>query len=54
MKTPDLKTPKKLVVKRSTLRDLSPSQTRLVMGGATNVVSTKGTCGTHGFIGPHP
>ena len=53
MKTTDLKTPKKLVVKRSTLRDLSPSQTRLVMGAGT-VVSTKGTCGTHGFIGPHP
>lgn len=45
MKTSDLKTPKKLVVKRSTLRDLTPGETQQVVGGVTPTTpSTRGEC----------
>ena len=49
MKTSDLKTPKKLVVKRSTLRDLTPGETQQVVGGGVCtpcVVSNRGACST--------
>ena len=48
MKTSDLKTPKKLVVKRSTLRDLTPGETQQVVGGYTPwTPSNRGMCNTN-------
>ena len=47
MKTSDLKTPKKLVVNRSTLRDLTPGETQQVVGGSTPfTASSRGECAT--------